>query len=161
MLTNKRIPRSFMAKLAKVLIYVMALMLSVTPLLSVSTAEAQGGTRLVAFMTGAQETPPNTSFGRGEAQVFISEFHLCYKIRVEHLSGPVTAAHIHVGPPGVAGPVVVPLNTPNAHGFSHGCAVTDAHLRANLRNNPGNYYVNIHTARYPGGEIRGQLALAK
>ncbi len=68
-----------------------------------------------------------------------------------------TASHIHDGNVGVAGPVVVPLtqSTPGTWSVPVTAApLTDAQI---LRLQAGGYYVNVHTALNPAGEIRGQL----
>ncbi len=76
------------------------------------------------------------------------------------LSGPITAAHVHVGAPGVAGPVVtslVPLLRGNRmQGFLTGADLDRSKVANYLR---GNYYLNVHTAAHPAGEIRGQIEL--
>jgi mono/diheme cytochrome c family protein len=66
-----------------------------------------------------------------------------------------TAAHIHEGAPGVAGPVIVPLSGgPTVWTVPAGTVVTDDQI-AKLK--AGAYYLNAHTTGAPGGEIRGQL----
>ena len=63
-------------------------------------------------------------------------------------------AHIHKGSSKVAGPVVVPLGgTFTALGCVHS---TSSVVKA-IEKNPSSYYVNIHTSKYTGGAIRGQL----
>jgi hypothetical protein len=53
---------------------------------------------------------------------------------------------------------VIPLRTPNAAGKASGCAkTTRARVRAILAR-PSRYYVNVHTAEFPAGAIRSQLA---
>ncbi len=52
---------------------------------------------------------------------------------------------------------MVHLNPPT-NGFSSTCVAVSADLANALRTNPANYYVNVHTTRFPGGEVRGQLA---
>jgi hypothetical protein len=70
-----------------------------------------------------------------------------------------TAAHIHDGNVGVAGPVVVPLTQSVAGTWTvpANTVLTDAQI---LRLQAGGYYVNIHTTLNPGGEIRGQLVVS-
>src|SRR5207245_2428523 len=68
------------------------------------------------------------------------------------LVAPQTAAHIHRAPPGVAGPIIVPLPLGSFTGFAAILSTADV---ANLL--AGNLYVNVHSAAFPGGEIRGQL----
>jgi mono/diheme cytochrome c family protein len=70
----------------------------------------------------------------------------------------VTAAHIHEGPPGPAGPVIVPIaETPAGSGFwivPAGSTLTPAQV---VSFNAGNLYYNVHTKLNPGGEIRGAI----
>jgi hypothetical protein len=70
---------------------------------------------------------------------------------------PATAAHIHRGPAGVAGPVVIPL-TPPTSGSSSNCVNADPDLIKEIRQNPEDFYVNVHNAPFPAGAIRGQLS---
>jgi hypothetical protein len=76
---------------------------------------------------------------------------------VENITLPATAAHIHVGATGVAGPVVVALSAPDASGHASGCATADHDLIKAIRQNPESYYVNVHNTDYPAGAVRGQL----
>jgi hypothetical protein len=110
-----------------------------------------------ATLTGAQEVPPNASAGRGMAEIQYdsSKSTLSWKVTYSGLSGPVTGAHIH-GPAAVganAG-IVVPFSNVSAQPIQGQATITPAQfgdLAANL------WYVNLHTAQAPGGEIRGQL----
>jgi len=72
------------------------------------------------------------------------------------LSGKAVAAHIHIGRPGVAGPVVLPLCGPCKTGANGRGTLT--HDQAEMLED-GRAYVNVHTQRNPNGEIRGQLRL--
>jgi CHRD domain-containing protein len=110
-----------------------------------------------AHMTGEQEVPgPGDPDGFGGAAIIlIQPDTICYALTAHRIE-PATAAHIHFGPPGVAGPIVVPLLPPTS-GVSRGCTTADADLVANIAANPSEYYVNVHNAAYPAGAIRGHL----
>ncbi len=60
-----------------------------------------------AHMNASAETPPNMSHASGTVTLTVSGNELHYMVTVGGLSGPATAAHIHVGAPGVAGPPVL------------------------------------------------------
>jgi len=121
---------------------------------------APAGVRLTGSLNGAQEVPPNTRPGTGMAEVRFDKDSrvLTYQVTYSGLSGPVTGAHIH-GPaaPGANAPVVVPF-TPGTEGQVSGQATLSAAQAGDLL--AGLYYVNVHTAAHPGGEIRAQLRLA-
>jgi hypothetical protein len=67
--------------------------------------------------------------------------------------GDVTAAHIHRGGAGVNGPPVITLIGPG----SRNCDTHSGVLVDEIRRNPHLFYINVHTAAYPNGAIRGQL----
>jgi hypothetical protein len=79
-----------------------------------------------------------------------------WTLTFRRLSGKAMAAHIHKGKAGVSGPVVVPLCGPCRNG-QNGRVAIDEDLSEALEK--GGYYVNVHTAKNAGGEIRGQLKL--
>ena len=79
-----------------------------------------------------------------------------WTLTFRRLSGKAMAAHIHKGAPGEAGPVVVPLCAPCKTGQNGRQAISED-LAAALEK--GGYYVNVHTAKNQGGEIRGSLKL--
>ncbi len=128
-----------------------------------ATAQTGGGPGMAApavlhaQLTGEQEAPgPGDPDGFGSATVWtISPNTVCYTLTAWGIAPP-NAAHIHEAPPGVAGPVVLPLRPPTS-GFSGGCTKASPALVSDLRANPSNYYVNVHNAPYPEGAIRGQL----
>ncbi len=113
-------------------------------------------TVLQTELSGAEEAPgPGDPDGSGSATVIvIPPDTICYVLTAEGIQ-PATAAHIHVGPPGQAGPIVQEL-APPTFGASGGC-VENTELVSNLQENPDDYYVNVHNAEYPAGAIRGQL----
>jgi hypothetical protein len=127
-----------------------------------------------ATLLGKNENPPNASPGTGFIQVDFSNAKPNQLHVHEVFSGlekPATAAHIHIAPVGLNGPVVLPFSA--ASGFPTGSSsgVYDAILTDKDINTAsgftfaqliaaieaGNAYANIHTAVFPGGEIRGQL----
>lgn len=79
-----------------------------------------------------------------------------WQLAFRDLTGPATAAHIHVAPRGEAGPVAVPLCSPCTNG-QRGMARMDVGTISAM--NHGRTYVNIHTAENPDGEIRGQISI--
>jgi hypothetical protein len=68
----------------------------------------------------------------------------------------ILAGHIHVGPVGVDGPIVVNLFVASANHSI--CVDVDTALIKDIRQNPGDYYVNLHSNLRPTGVIRGQLS---
>jgi len=124
---------------------------------SVATASA-GGRPMVVQMDGAQEAPgPGDPDGSGTAWFWINpgQGTVCYVLEVSNIE-PATAAHIHIAPAGVPGPVVVPLAAPTS-GSSSGCTTADRELLVAILVDPAAYYVNVHNAPFPGGAVRGQL----
>ncbi len=121
----------------------------------------QGGRSLSATLTGAAEVPgPGDPDGSGTARLILNrgQGEICFKITVANITLPASAAHIHVGPAGVAGGIVVTLTAPNASGSSSGCVSVDSDLVTAIGNDPSAYYVNVHTSDFPGGAVRGQLS---
>jgi CHRD domain-containing protein len=121
---------------------------------------AHGGTPLAADLAGGNETPPNATTATGSARITVNSGHdeVCWEISFSGLVAPATAAHIHVGPPGVAGPIVLPTPVPPVtSGTGTGCAAVDDALARAIRQDPGAYYVNVHDSVFPAGQIRGQL----
>ena len=101
---------------------------------------------------------PGDPDGIGEAKITLNsgKGEVCYELSVTGISSAI-AAHIHVAPAGVVGPVVVPLGAPT-EGTSSGCASVDPNLIKTIMKNPEQYYVNVHTVDFPAGAVRGQLS---
>jgi hypothetical protein len=126
-----------------------------------ANAQAQGTTRVFRVMlAGENETPSGDPVATGSATIRVraGQPRVCYQLTAHDLSGPAAAAHIHRGAAGVAGPVVIPLRTPNAAGKSSGCAKAARSLVKAMLAHPSKFYVNVHTAEFPAGAIRAQLA---
>lgn len=100
--------------------------------------------------------------GRGLASVLLrGRRQVCVNVLVANIGVPV-GAHIHRAVAGKNGPIVVALGQPIQGGLAGAttCAQISATLHADMRRRPQRYYVNIHTAAFPNGAIRGQLARA-
>ncbi len=116
----------------------------------------------VAKLVGEEEVPSVVTNAIGEANLFLNENRdsLCINITVKGLSGPITGAHIHEGPYGGIGNVAINF-TNNVSGNRISTIITapvlDNLFIANLFS--GSFYINVHTANNPNGEIRGQIEL--
>lgn len=111
-----------------------------------------------ATLTGAQEVGGGDTDGAGKAEISITdEFgQVCWDLNDVRGIGPITGAHIHFGAKGTNGPVVFTLKPANEGGYK-GCASGSEWAQNRIENNPEAFYVNVHTAQYPNGAIRGQL----
>jgi CHRD domain-containing protein len=120
---------------------------------------ATGGRALAVTLVGEVESPAGDPVATGSATVRVraGQGQVCYQVAVSNLAAPV-AMHIHRGAPGLSGPVVVPLRTPNPAGKAAGCAAASRSVVAAILATPASYYVNVHTAEFPNGAVRGQLA---
>ena len=81
---------------------------------------------------------------------------LNWRLTFARLTGPAAAAHIHIGARGRAGGVAVALCGPCRSGVRRQNVTLRPNVVAALE--AGRAYVNVHTGRNPGGEIRGQIA---
>ncbi len=127
---------------------------------TVALTATTGGTVLAATLTGANEIPgPGDPDGSGTAtfRMIRGSAVICFQLNVHAITLPATAAHIHQGAAGIAGPVVVPLTAPGAGGTATGCVNSTRTLVTAILDNPAAYYANVHTTDYPAGAIRGQL----
>ncbi len=107
-----------------------------------------------ATLNGASETPVNPSAASGTATATYNKNTRILNINVTYTGITATLAHIHKGAVGVAGGTVFTfpkLTSPIYYTSTELDATQETDLLANL------YYVNIHSAAYPNGEIRGQL----
>lgn len=108
-------------------------------------------------LTVAQEVPKQAvadTAARGAFTATLTGKTLKWKLTFSKLTGPATAAHIHLGGMGKAGNVVVPLCGPCKSGMTGSAAITPALMKDFTKHL---LYVNVHTAKNAAGEIRGQL----
>jgi CHRD domain len=111
-----------------------------------------------AALTSGKEVPKQVVRDRAAHGLFkgtLTGHMLKWKLTFAKLTGPGMQAHIHKGATGVSGPVVVPLCAPCKNGQTGTATITTALLKDFTKHL---LYVNVHTAKNPQGEIRGQLA---
>jgi hypothetical protein len=140
--------------------------------------KGNGNGSVSARMNGYQEVPSLNSPGTGRFRATIERDKITFRLEYSNLTGDAMVAHVHVGQPGVNGGVsfflcggggkaACPTGTsgsvtgtvvagdvvgPTAQGFAEDDLTSViAAIRAGVT------YANIHTMKYPGGEIRGQL----
>lgn len=106
-------------------------------------------------LSPAAEVPPNASGGSGNARVDVDGNVVKWTVTYQNMTGPVTAGHFHgPAPAGANAGVVVPFTGSMASPITGMATLTPAQL-ADMK--AGLWYVNLHTAANPGGEIRGQV----
>ena len=129
----------------------------VAVILAVPVAAAT--TNLSTKLAGAAEAPgPGAEKGIGSAKLsFDSEKgQVCYTLTARGTDTP-TMAHIHKGAIGTPGPVVVSLTAPT-NGRAKDCTPVAADVMSAILAMPSDYYVNVHTAAFSKGAMRGQLS---
>jgi len=128
-----------------------------TAILLAATAAFAEQVKLKADLSGSQEVPPITTQGKGSADITFdtASRQLSWTVNYSGLSGPAAAAHFH-GPAeaGKNAGVAVPIPNQATSPVSGSATLTEAQANELLA---GRYYVNIHTAANPSGEIRGQV----
>ncbi|HXG66835.1 MAG TPA: CHRD domain-containing protein, partial [Blastocatellia bacterium] len=115
---------------------------------AVAQKEDPGGRPMEITLTGAAEVPgPGDSDGTGTAKITLNQGQgkICYEISVSNIA-TATAAHIHRGVAGKAGPPVVTLKAPSESGSVKDCADAAADLIKEIRQNPANFYINVHNS---------------
>ncbi|HTP46374.1 MAG TPA: CHRD domain-containing protein [Casimicrobiaceae bacterium] len=113
----------------------------------------------VVTLEGGQEVPPLSTTATGLATVTIRPDRSVY-VTVTVQGMQATASHIHEGATGTNGPVIVPFTKTRSKGeFAIFESAPDAMLTESqyASYKAGKLYINVHSAQYPGGEIRGQL----
>ncbi len=125
----------------------------------VPAAASAGGAamhpELGAKLKGKYEVPKGSPSGHGIVNLNLKakSGKVCWTFEIVGLPKP-SAAHIHRARAGKAGPIVVPLGGAYK---AKGCTKASKKTIEAIESNPNAYYVNVHTAKYPNGAIRGQL----
>lgn len=125
-----------------------------------------------AMLSGSEGVPSIATVAKGEATFELSKNgkQLSYKVMVSDIEN-FTAAHIHMGKMGENGPPVALIKVKGKKGKFSGTlakgTITSKELMSSLKGKTvkdlvaeiesGNTYLNVHTAKYPDGEIRGQI----
>ncbi|MDH3518801.1 MAG: CHRD domain-containing protein [Acidimicrobiia bacterium] len=126
------------------------------------TPPAHAGRPLSAMLKATNEVSPGPLNGTGTANLWLNQGQgrICFSLTWSNQVANPTAAHIHKAPAGQNGGVVVPLFlTTKTTSPASGCvSVSDKDLIKDIRQNPHNYYVNVHNAAFLAGAIRGQLS---
>jgi hypothetical protein len=162
-------PRSFCRRRARVLRSI-----AVISVLAANGCGGDGGTlpsdaSYVAILAGTNEIPPRSTAGSGTATFLVHAGMATYQVAVSNLSAPATLVHVLIGGRGVVGLVIARLPLAAATGeiatgaidlrapiTFNNTTISGDSLRALFEN--GNAYVNVYTATYPGGEVRGQIS---
>ena len=132
------------------------LVVAIAVAVPVGALAAQAKTfKFEATLLGKSESPKGASKGKGSVSITITGIKVCWKYtKLSGIDKPVVS-HIHRGGAKVAsGPVVVPLGGAFR---SAGCTTSTAAIVKAIEKNPAGFYVNVHTAKFPNGAIRGQL----
>ncbi len=109
-------------------------------------------------LSGNNEVPAVTSTATGDALGTFDKTTKILSLTVNYAGITPTAWHIHKAAAGVAGGVIFNFGTAFSSPFVFTSPALTAAQETDLVG--GLNYVNIHSAKAPGGEIRGQLALA-
>jgi hypothetical protein len=122
-------------------------------------AAAATSTKLAATLSGKKEVgdkgPANA---KGTFSATINGTKLCYTLKYSGLTKPL-AAHIHKGKPTQNGSIVVDLKPKFANGKAAACVPIKSSVASAIRKSPSGYYANVHTQKFPGGAMRGQLSM--
>lgn len=113
-----------------------------------------GGSTVNLSLSGTQEVPPISVPGSGSGSFTIgADGSVAGSVTTTGVQG--TMAHIHMAARGTNGPVIVPLTkSGDTYSVPAGAKLNDAQMQAFKA---GNLYVNVHTAKNKGGEVRAQL----
>jgi CHRD domain len=113
--------------------------------------------KLAAVLAGANETAPGDPDGAGSfsAEIDTASGDFCYVLSADKIAKP-TAAHLHTGAAGSDGAPLTALEVTGPN--SDMCIALEPDVLKPIVANPAGYYINVHTADFPAGAVRGQLA---
>ena len=125
---------------------------------TISCASAPRGSAYCAELRGAgpgsDAIDPGAS---GSARLEIEGATIRFRIRTSKDLGKVVATHLHAGAAGVNGPMAHELNPGFTGELLEGTTTVAPEIAAAVAANPAGYYVKLHSLKFPGGAIRGQL----
>ena len=126
------------------------------PALALAAASAATKT-FTTTLLGSNEVPKGAPKGSGKAVITLNAGtgKVCWTFSAIKGISKVNASHIHKAPKGKSGPVLVAFFTGALK--TKGCVKASKSVIMAIEKTPSAYYVNIHTAKYPAGAIRGQL----
>ncbi|HQS69894.1 MAG: hypothetical protein B7Y36_13150 [Novosphingobium sp. 28-62-57] len=133
----------------------MIILAAASAMLTASGANAKPAT-LVATLTGSAETGGGDPDGSGgfKAELDDESGDFCFTLWAEQTAAP-TMAHVHEGAAGADGKPVATLEVTGKD--SDSCIAMEPDLVKKIEAAPKDYYVNVHTADFPKGAVRGQL----
>lgn len=105
-------------------------------------------------LSGEQESPPIGTTASGGCYALLDQPAATFSLTCVHNVQDATLMHIHRGAPGENGDVVFDLGDPASPVTATWTEMTPAEISDLLA---GNFYINVHSAGRPGGEIRGQV----
>jgi CHRD domain len=149
-------PRS--EEILKKLVALLAASVVCTLALAALSLAATRSTVWTAALSSGQEVPKQVKKDTAAHGLFkgtLTGTKLKWKLTFAKLTGPATMAHIHMAAKGKSGNILITLCAPCTSGVTGTATITHAELAAF---NKHLLYVNVHTAKNPNGEIRGQLA---
>jgi hypothetical protein len=119
--------------------------------------------RITGSGSGAEEAPDPGEDGatiQADFTIDTESGQITYTVSVAGNSEQAAASHIHRAPPGEAGDVVVELDPAAVNAGTEATAKVDPDVAAEIVASPGDFYVNAHSASFPGGFARAQLEAA-
>jgi hypothetical protein len=133
------------------------LSLAAAAILALPATASAATVKLKGTFSGKAEVPAGDPDGKGKAEITVNTktFRVCWEYTgIKNIDKPV-ATHIHKAKKGSSGQIVIDFKSAKLKG----CVTSTKAKTRDLVKDPKSYYANIHTAAFPGGAIRAQLAL--